>query len=94
MARRPKGSGKINFKDKEINKYKEIAYKSNNFAFKVGDYCRYVGGLLSEHKNMCGFITKRKQQRNRIDYSILFDDGVERDCVIQTTLVLVEEVNS
>ena len=83
MAGRPKGTGR---KPKTlVNKFTEV------YLFEVGNRVYYIGGLWSEYKMCIGTITKRSNKKNRIDYSVLFDDGVEKTCIKQSVLKDVYE---
>jgi len=88
MAGRP-NKGKITKKITyaEKNKYNEKPTKSkSNFEFNIGESTEYVGGIHSNYKHMFGVVTKRTEKGHRIDYSILFEDGFEAKCVMQSVL--------
>ena len=76
---------------------KKNKLKQNKFKFAVGDRVMYIGGLHPTYKNKEGTITKRANKKHRIDYSVLFEDGVQKNCIIESVLkevIVVKEIIS
>lgn len=64
-----------------------------NFKFELSNNVRYLGNLYDGMHGMTGIITKRSNKKNRMDYSVLFSNGREINCILEKVLELVEVSN-
>ena len=68
-----------------IKPFKSSLY-SDKYKFDINQRVKYLGGMHEAYMGSIGTIVKRANKKHRVDYSVLFDDGVTVNYIMQNVL--------